>query len=141
MTRLVYHVNPKSAPRPRVTKFGTYNDKSYTAWKKGLALIAKTKFKEPLTGAVEMRIDFFFKYPKSWSKKRKQSTIWHTSRPDIDNLQKSCMDALDVKKSSHIAKEAIKGIAYIDDSQVCYLTSRKQYCDNFEGVVIEILAL
>ena len=128
MTRLIYPVKPKSAPRPRVTKFGTYNDKSYTSWKKGLALIAMTKFKEPLTGAVEMRINFFFKYPKSWSKKRKQSTIWHTSRPDVDNLQKACLDSLN-------------GIAYIDDSQVCYLTSKKQYCDNFEGVVIEILAL
>lgn len=128
MIRIVYFDKPKSAPRPRVTSKGTYNDKSYTDWKKGLALIARTKFKEPIAGPVKMKIYFFFNYPKSWSKKRKQSTTWHTSRPDIDNLQKSCLDSLN-------------GIAYIDDSQVCYLISRKQYCDNFEGVIIDILAL
>jgi Holliday junction resolvase RusA-like endonuclease len=124
MINICYLVKPKPAPRPRVTSRVTYNAKDYTAWKNGLKLIAKTKMKKPLEGAVGMKVEFFYKIPKSWSKQKKADAKWHISRPDKDNLLKSVFDALN-------------GVAFVDDSQVCQLDSRKQYAE-FEGVKIEI---
>lgn len=124
MARVFIEIKPKAAPRPRVTRNGTYNPKSYTDYKKAIALISKTKFKkssEPL----KMHIDFFFKIPKSWSKVKKENIPHHTSRPDIDNLIKSIKDALN-------------GVAYDDDSQVVSIFARKQYADR-DGVLIEII--
>lgn len=127
MINIWYPVKPKPAPRPRVTARGTYNDAKYTAWKNGLKLLAKTKIKKPFYGAVAIKVEFFFIIPKSWSKKKKEDAKWHTSRPDIDNLQKSVLDSLN-------------GVAYVDDSQVCMIQARKQYAD-VEGVKIEIREL
>lgn len=121
---IFYPVKPKSAPRPRVTKNGTYNNADYTKWKNGLKLLAKTKCKKPLEGAIFMKIEYFYNIPKSWNKAKKENAKWHTFKPDIDNLQKSVLDALN-------------GIAYIDDSQVCYIQARKKYAD-IDGVKIEI---
>ena len=71
-----------------------------------------------------MRIEFFFIVPKSWPKKRKDDAKWHTNKPDIDNLQKA-------------VKDALNGIAYRDDSQVCQVCARKQYAQS-DGMMIEI---
>jgi len=119
-----YPIKPKSAPRPRVTKFGTYNNKDYTDWKKGLSLLAKTKIKKPLENEVFIKIDFFYEIPKSWSKSKKENAKWHKVKPDIDNLLKSCLDSLN-------------GIAYKDDCQVVMVQARKQY-STIAGVKIEI---
>ena len=124
MINIWYPVKPKPSPRARVTKNGTYYYKNYVEWKKVLKLLAKTKMKKPLEGAVGMKVEFFYKIPKSWSKQKKADAKWHISRPDKDNLLKSVFDALN-------------GVAFVDDSQVCQLDSRKQYAE-FEGVKIEI---
>ena len=125
MINIWYPLKPKPAPRPRVTRRRTYNAKDYTDWKKGLSFLAKTKIKKPLENEICLRIDFFYEIPKSWSIKKKESTKWHTTKPDIDNLIKSVMDGLN-------------SIAYKDDSQVVSIQARKQY-SNFTGVKIEIL--
>lgn len=110
------------APRPRVTKFGAYNDPKYTNYKEAIGLIAR---KIVLTEKpVYMKIDFFFEIPKSWTKKKKEGAKWHTSKPDVDNLCKGVMDALN-------------GIAYKDDTQVCYIQAQKQYAQS-AGILIEI---
>jgi len=116
-------IKPKPAPRPRVTRYGTYNDPKYTEYKKAIAMIAKTKIK-PSNAPITMQIDFFFKYPKSWSKKRVAGTKYHISRPDLDNLQKG-------------VKDALNGIAYKDDSQVWSIIARKQYSQE-DGILIKI---
>ena len=63
----------------------------------------------------------FFSIPKSTSKKKREmmliGDIRHTKKPDTDNLAKSCLDALN-------------GIAYYDDSQICELTVNKYYSDS-----------
>lgn len=119
-----YPIKPKAAPRPRVTKFGTYNNKDYTDWKKGLSLLARSKSKKPLENEIFIKIDFFYEIPKSWNKSKKENTKWHKVKPDIDNLIKSVMDSLN-------------GIVYKDDCQVVMIQARKQY-SNFAGVKIEI---
>jgi Holliday junction resolvase RusA-like endonuclease len=124
MINIYYPARPKPAPRPRVTRNGTYNNEDYTEWKNGLKLLAKTRFKNPITTPVSMKIEFFYEIPKSWSKKKKENAKWHTSKPDIDNLVKSILDALN-------------GVAFNDDSQVCMIQARKQYAA-FNGVKVEI---
>lgn len=114
------------APRPRVTRNGTYNVAKYTNYKKAIALIAKRHF-TVTDKPVVMYVDFLFLQPKSWSKKKKSETLWHTSKPDIDNIQKG-------------VKDALNGIAYVDDSQVAYVIAKKQYCHT-EGIFLEIVEL
>jgi len=128
MTNLFIQIRPKPAPRPRVTRNGTYNAKEYSQYKEiiRLAYVAKNKG-YPTEKPIAMNIDFFFAIPKSWSKKKKETAKWHTSRPDTDNLVKSIKDALN-------------GVAYKDDSQVCNLFARKQYA-SFDGVKIEIIEI
>jgi len=125
MTNVFIEIKPKPAPRPRVTRHGTYNAKDYTQYKEAIRLswVAVNKG-YPTEKPIAMKLDFFFKTPKSWSKAKKESVKWHISRPDGDNLAKSIKDALN-------------GVAYRDDSQVCFLQVRKQYAQ-MEGVRIEI---
>lgn len=63
------------------------------------------------TGAVEVHITAFRALPQS--RPRKVSHEPDTFKPDVDNICKIVLDGLN-------------GIAYLDDSQVVYLTARKQ---------------
>ena len=118
-------IKPKPAPRPHVTRNGTYNNKDYTDYKRVIAQTYRARHGKSLnTNPIAMKLDFFFEVPKSWSNKKKENAKWHVSRPDTDNLVKSIKDALN-------------GVAYKDDSQVCHLQARKQYAE-FSGVRIEI---
>ena len=62
---------------------------------------------------VGLKIDFLFEIPKSWSKSKKESAKWHTSRPDSDNLAKT-------------VKDALNGVLYDDDSQVAWMQVSKR---------------
>ena len=115
-----------AAPRPRVTRNGTYNDPKYTNYKKAIALYCMKHFGVS-DKPIAMYVDFMFEQPKSWSIKKKHETLWHTSKPDIDNLQKGIKDALN-------------GIAYVDDSQVSYVIAKKQYSHTV-GIMLEITEL
>lgn len=61
----------------------------------------------PLTGP--LKIEIVFVLPRTagqiW-KTKPMPRIWHSKKPDFDNLEKSVCDAL-------------KGIVWLDDSQVC----------------------
>jgi len=126
MAKVYIKIKPKAAPRPRVTRNGTYNPKAYTDYKRLIALVSRTKF-EKSDSALFMHVDFYFKIPKSWSKAKKADIPYHTSKPDVDNLIKSIKDALN-------------GIAYKDDSQVVQVFARKQYADE-DGVLIQLKEL
>lgn len=54
--------------------------------------------------------------PASWSKKKKAAAIYVTGKPDIDNIAKLIGDALN-------------GIVWADDSQLCDLHFRRRYLD------------
>lgn len=75
--------------------------------------------REPFDGPVRMMIVAVYAVPKSWPKHlhaaiARGETIYHTSKPDTDNLTKFVGDALN-------------GIAYQDDCQVAELVVRKRY--------------
>lgn len=74
-----------------------------------------------LTGAIDAHIIGQFPIPKSTSKRRRKmmidGEIHHTKKIDCDNLAKIILDALN-------------GIAYDDDKQVCFLQVEKIYSEN-----------
>lgn len=69
-----------------------------------------------MQGALGLRLRFYLQRPKSVSiKKRKYPEV----KPDLDNLEKSVMDGLKLAG------------AYKNDSQVCDLSSKKRYHNEF----------
>lgn len=82
----------------------------------------------PLEGPVGISVVFVLPRPKRliW-KKRPMPRVRHTSKPDIDNLKKAVMDAL-------------KGLAWRDDCQVCVSRCAKSIASGDEqpSVYVEI---
>ena len=76
---------------------------------------------KPLEGPLVVELFFAMPRPKSLPKK----VIYHTKKPDVDNLQKSVIDAL--------ANAAI----FKNDSQIVYKTATKYYSDR-PGVKVVI---
>ena len=79
---------------------------------------------EPFTEPLRIDIQFLFKRPKAHYRSGKYSHLLkpiyegkqHTCTPDVDNLAKFCLDAMNT-------------IMYKDDSQVIELNCRKSYID------------
>jgi len=113
---------PKAQGRPRAfvrgTHAGVFNPKTADDWK---ALIAATALRHrpaaPIEGPVDISIDFYFPRPGRLKRKRDpKGLIWHTAKPDRDNLDKAVLDIL-------------KQIGFVaDDAAVCQGMIRKFYC-------------
>ena len=115
---LVYLLDivPVAASRPRVTRFATFYSKSYTKYRNEIKELVEAVRFVKMEGPIEMEIIFNMPIPKSTSKKKALLLDGepHLKKPDIDNLIKGVMDA-------------INGVAYHDDSQVYNLRSTKVY--------------
>ena len=89
---------PFGKARPRVTKRGTYMPQKYQERRDALRLmyLAGGGAYADTTEPVALSADFFFRMPKSWSKKKKgeMDGAWCEKTPDIDNLIGAVMDAL-----------------------------------------------
>lgn len=81
----------------------------------------------PIEGPVCVEINSWQSIPVSWSKKRKAAAIYVTGKPDPDNVAKTITDAMN-------------GIVYGDDSQICDLIIRRRYTVGAESVSIAIYA-
>lgn len=114
---------PKPQARPRFFKnkggyMGTYSPKTdwfnlvYTE-----TLKQKNLLKNKLTGALEVILVFAMPIPKSISKKKRLGLHYVTKKPDIDNLAKAVMDAINY------------ACIWEDDSQVAHLDVCKIYSD------------
>lgn len=81
----------------------------------------------PCRSSVQMSMVVFVPVPASWSKgKRAQALaglLHPTSKPDLDNYEKAVTDALN-------------GVVYEDDSQICDVVKSKRYAEN-PRVVLE----
>jgi Holliday junction resolvase RusA-like endonuclease len=75
---------------------------------------------EPLKTALEAFIYVRLPVPKSYPKKRAEACLsgseWPCKKPDLDNVVKSFMDAMN-------------GIVYSDDSQVVEIHTTKVYAE------------
>ncbi len=117
---------PVAQARPRFARSGnhvrTYDPAKSKNWKAYVAMVASSKGVRVQQGALRISMSFIFLKPKS-AKKR----VHHTVKPDLDNLVKGCKDAL-------------KGIAWVDDSQVVEIEARKFYGDT-PGVEIDVVEI
>lgn len=78
----------------------------------------------PLEGALRMTMRAVYLHPESWSQKKKNATLWKSSKPDADNLAK-------------IIKDALSTIVYRDDAQIAELIVQKQY-GPIAGVTVSV---
>lgn len=124
---------PKPQARPKVfhktLKSGrdfvhTYSPKSdwfhlvYTE-----TLKQKEKLKNRFSGALRLNLLFYLPIPKSFSKKKRENLMYVSKRPDVDNLAKAVMDAMNNT-----------GI-WEDDSQIARLDIVKAYGEEPKCVI------
>ncbi|HCU7192215.1 TPA: RusA family crossover junction endodeoxyribonuclease [Staphylococcus aureus] len=108
---------PMRSPRPRFLNTSryahTYMPTKYTEHKKYLQ---NQMPKLNLENALKIELDFYFPLLKSWSKKKKSEMVgqYKVTKPDIDNLIKTVLDAC----NGHVWK---------DDNQITEITSSKRY--------------
>lgn len=119
---------PKERPRAKVikTKSGSYIAQIYTPSttedyeKKIRSEWIKACGEDVFTGPVVVRIHFRMPIPKSTTKAKRAEMLARkirpTVKPDIDNLAKSVLDALN-------------GVAYKDDSQIVTTLVKKYYAE------------
>ena len=124
---------PVGKGRPKFSTFGGY-PKAYTPVKtvnyENLVKIAfQQTGEQPFERETQLRADItaFFPIPKSVSKKKREEMnrglLIHTKKPDCDNIAKSILDALN-------------GLAYYDDSQICELSVYKMYSDEPRAEIV-----
>lgn len=68
----------------------------------------------PIEGPLHLSLECDFLVPDSWSKKKKASANYKSSKPDLDNLAK-------------LHKDSMNGIVWIDDAQVASIYAIKRY--------------
>lgn len=114
--------------RPRFTRFGgVYTDAQTKAYEEQIAAVYKAERGDLIVGSpVKVYIEARFKIPEHETKANKfamqRDKIRPTKKPDIDNIVKVVLDALN-------------GVAFKDDKQVIDLYARKVYGIN-EGLRI-----
>lgn len=97
----------------------TPKDHPVQAFKLAVQLAARQAYHSaPLTGALELWVVFAMPRPKSVKRSHP------TGKPDLDNLVKGLLDAL-------------KGIAWGDDAQVCKMNLVKRYAD--ESACVDVM--
>lgn len=125
---------PKHQQRHRHVTKGNFTrtyDPSAKDKKAFLLQAMQYKPKSPILGAVNLTVWFCMPRPKSHYRTGKFAGIlkdnaptWHIGKPDIDNLLKFVMDALNK-------------VFWHDDSPICSCIAQKRY-DEKPRVVIEI---
>ena len=118
---------PKPQPRAKATirgaHAGVYTPKTARGWKEIIMLEAAALAGRQVEGPIALRVHFTLPRPKS---RKKESLV--ITKPDIDNLLKSTMDALTDRA------------VWRDDAQIAEISSRKTYetAEAVPGAVIEI---
>lgn len=123
---------PKLRPRFRVVRGRVFTHTPYQtkAFENQVAALYLEKAKGGMFEShkpLQVKLYFGMTVPKSFSKKKRadieNDLLLHTVKPDLDNLTKSVLDALN-------------GVAWYDDAQIVDLQVRKGY--SLDGGHIEI---
>lgn len=108
---------PKGWTRPKV-----YDPAESKDWKRTVTAQAlEYKPPTPLDGPLRVWLTFVMLRPKSIPAKKRPHPV---VKPDVENLSKAICDA-------------IRGVIYVDDSQIIELHLRKEYGEQ-PGVAIEV---
>lgn len=123
---IYFEVEPVPKGRPRFTRTGhAYTPKKTADYEKQ---IREMYFGPCFEGPIYVKLIFNMPIPKSFSKKKREEAgcqrIQYTKKPDLDNLAKAVLDALN-------------GVAFTDDSQIVRLGMEKRY-HRLPGVWLEI---
>ena len=135
MQSIFFHVamEPKGAPRPRVTRDGrAYMPAGYVKWKEAFAeeaarsMPCATKPWWP-EQRLELHTEVRVRMPKSWSHAKQRAELGRgiAQRPDVDNCQKSIMDAL-------------IGVAYTDDSQIYAESYERRWTQGESYIAVQL---
>lgn len=123
--RLTITIEPSPKERPRATVVGgharIYTPKTTEAYEKKIRdAWIKANGSTPMEGQLLAKIFYGFPIPKSMPKKKIPDMLARIIRPavkpDLDNLDKAVMDALNK-------------VAYKDDSQIVAKVSKKHYAE------------
>lgn len=119
--KFIIHAVPKPKGRPRVTRSGhaftpkatrEYEQLIVSEWEKQWGGI------EPTRNPIVVRVMFYMPIPKATSNKDRERMVAGlevpAKKPDIDNLLKAVLDALN-------------GKAYHDDNQIVGISAEKRY--------------
>lgn len=112
--KFVVYGDPIPWKRPGQCRNGRYDTQKSIKNALGLIFSSGMNGKKPLIGRIKLVAIFFMPKPKSF--KKNLFDEWHTKRPDLDNCIKFILDAMN-------------GIVYKDDSQVCAIIALKGYSD------------
>lgn len=135
MTETVFVVygEPQGKARPRFTRTGrTYTPKKTVDYECEIRAAFQRADGVITELPVSVSITALYKIPKSASKAKTSSMecgeILPIKKPDLDNIAKCVCDALN-------------GVAYKDDAQVCWLKVSKKYSDDpkIEVTVREVI--
>ena len=111
---------PMGKQRARSTSFGKMYTPAPTVQYENLIKMTYGELKRDMIqeGSIHLSIEVLMPIPTSWSKKKQDNSIGRmcTTKPDVDNIAKIVMDALN-------------GIAWRDDSQVTVLLVTKRYSE------------
>jgi Holliday junction resolvase RusA-like endonuclease len=111
---LTIPAEPIAQGRPRLSSRGgfarAYDPPKSRSWKALVADFAEKAMKDqgitkPMEGPLMVKIRFGFPLPKSQYRKNPKPMMWHMKRPDLDNLYKGVIDAME-------------GIVYPRDSEI-----------------------
>lgn len=109
-------IEPRNGGRPFAIFYTPKKTKQYEAALRQLAQL-QMRHREPVDGAVALRVTATMRVPESWSKKKRNAalagTIWPTTKPDFDNISKMV--------------DAFKGVIWTDDTRVVRGLVIKQY--------------
>ena len=128
MIEIVVNAIPIAQPRARATSVGgiarVYESRTHpvAAYKAQVRFVAsQVHCGAPLAGPLRIDLCFVFSRPKSliW-KTREMPRLRHVKKPDVDNLAKSVFDALN-------------GLIFIDDCQICECGITKWIASGDEG--------
>ena len=105
-------IQPIPKLRPRLTKRGrVYTPRKTLDFEGEVQFwVSQHDFEPLLSGSISAKIEFIYEKPKSV----KKSKIYKDTRPDLDNLIKAVLDALN-------------GVCYKDDGQIVELYAVKKY--------------
>lgn len=99
----------------------------FNLWKENIATAARVEMhgRGPWPRAVRVMAEFQLPVPASMPTKQR-GWLPHTKRPDVDKLARALLDPL-------------KGVVWVDDSQVSFLTVNKVYAYNTTPGAIVII--
>ena len=125
MHKITFKLEPVSASRPRVTRWGVYYADKYTQFRKDMAKLLlgnRTLYASPL----KLNVSFYFTIPKSYSKKKRDELDgeYCVGVSDLDNLEKALYDCMN-------------GTVYVDDKYIVHHEVKKMWVK--EGGRIEVI--